>query len=153
MIFDAVRSRSCFVWTSTKCLLCHLSKKKCRVHICILNYYFVASALKHRGKCVNFLFVGHIDMSYFGATGTPVLDFWWRLLWVSKPEWVLPYLHHGGECHVHSPRSTSGATTCQPLDGRHAASPVPTYYCRGEVAGIQTRALRISVSKTFYKLS
>ena len=26
-------------------------------------------------------------MSYFGATGTPVLDFWWRLLWVSKPEW------------------------------------------------------------------
>ena len=30
-------------------------------------------------------FVGHIHMSYFGATGTPVLDFWWRLLWVSKP--------------------------------------------------------------------
>ena len=26
-------------------------------------------------------------MSYFGATGTPVLDFWWRLLWVLKPEW------------------------------------------------------------------
>ena len=21
-------------------------------------------------------FVGHINMSYFGATGTPVLDFW-----------------------------------------------------------------------------
>ena len=21
-------------------------------------------------------------MSYFGATDTPVLDFWWRLLWV-----------------------------------------------------------------------
>ena len=27
-------------------------------------------------------------MSFLGATGTPVLDFWWRLLWVSKPEWV-----------------------------------------------------------------
>ena len=27
-------------------------------------------------------------MSIFGATGTPVLDFWWRLLWVSKPEWA-----------------------------------------------------------------
>ena len=26
-------------------------------------------------------------MSNFGATGTPVLDFWWLLLWVSKPEW------------------------------------------------------------------
>ena len=27
-----------------------------------------------------------------GATGTPVLDFWLRLLCVSKPAWVLPYL-------------------------------------------------------------
>ena len=26
-----------------------------------------------------------IYMSYFGAIGTPVLDFWWCLLWVSKP--------------------------------------------------------------------
>ena len=30
-------------------------------------------------------------MSICGATDTRVLDFWWRLLWVSKPEWVLPY--------------------------------------------------------------
>ena len=27
-------------------------------------------------------------MSTFGATGTPVSDFWWRLLLVSKPEWA-----------------------------------------------------------------
>ena len=34
-----------------------------------------------------------LDMIPFcRATDTPVLDFWWRLLWVSKPEWVLPYL-------------------------------------------------------------
>ena len=31
-------------------------------------------------------------MSFCGATGTPVFDFWLCLLWVSKPEWVLPYL-------------------------------------------------------------
>ena len=37
----------------------------------------------------NDFFVGH--MSFFGATGTPVLDFWWHLLWGLKPEWVLPY--------------------------------------------------------------
>ena len=30
------------------------------------------------------VFGGH--MSIFGANGTPVLDFWWCLLWVSKPE-------------------------------------------------------------------
>ena len=29
------------------------------------------------------------DISPFnGATNTPVLDFWWHLLWVSKPEWT-----------------------------------------------------------------
>ena len=27
------------------------------------------------------------------ATDTPVLDFWWHLLWVSKPEWGL--IHPG----------------------------------------------------------
>ena len=71
---------------------------------------------------LNSFFVGHIHMSYFGATGTPVLDFWWRLLWVSKPEWVLPYSHCGGECNVHSLRSTSGATRCRPLDGQHCGA-------------------------------
>ena len=36
-------------------------------------------------------------MSYFGATGTPVLDFRWIILYVSKPESVLPYLHCKGD--------------------------------------------------------
>ena len=27
-----------------------------------------------------------------GATNTPVLDFWWYMLWVSKPEWILSVL-------------------------------------------------------------
>ena len=45
---------------------------------------------------------------FFGATGNPVLDFWWRLLWVSKPEWVLPYSHCRGECNVRSLRSILG---------------------------------------------
>ena len=27
---------------------------------------------------------------FYGATDTPILDFWWCLLWVSKPEWILP---------------------------------------------------------------
>ena len=43
--------------------------------------------------------------------------------------------------------------TCRPLGGWHAASPVPTNCCRGEVAGIRTHALRISVSQTLYQLS
>ena len=37
------------------------------------------------------IFVGH--MSICAASDTPVLDFWWRLLWVSNPGWALPYSH------------------------------------------------------------
>ena len=88
-------------------------------------------------RCHNFFFKfflkvffdGHIHMSYFGATGTPVLDFWWRLLWVSKPEWVLPYSHCEGKCNVHFLRSTSGATCCRPLDGQHYGAPTRFISC------------------------
>ena len=40
-------------------------------------------------------------MSYFGATSTPVFDFWF-----SKVEWVLPYSHGRGECNVYSLKPT-----------------------------------------------
>ena len=43
-------------------------------------------------------------MSICGATDTPVLDFWWRLLWVSKPEWVLPYSNLAEAYLLHVPR-------------------------------------------------
>ena len=74
-------------------------------------------------------FVGHIYMSYFGATDTPVLDFWLCLLWVSKPEWVLPYLYHRGECKEDFPRTTSGATRCWPLDGQHCRTSIRFISC------------------------
>ena len=31
---------------------------------------------------------------FYGSTDTPVLDFWWRLPWVSKPWWSLACLLH-----------------------------------------------------------
>ena len=66
------------------------------------------------------VFGRRIHMSYFGTTGTPILDFW-----ISKPE-------SGGffnffkeiVMYIHSPRSTSGATCCQPLDGQHCAAAI-----------------------------
>ena len=62
----------------------------------------------------------------------PVLDFWWRLLWVSKPEWFLPYLLFcGGKCNVHSPRSTSGATHANLLVVSIAAGHLPICISRG----------------------
>ena len=54
-----------------------------------------------------FFFLTDAFTSYFGATGTPFLDFSWHLLWVSKPQWVLPSLHCIAKCNVCSLRSTS----------------------------------------------
>ena len=49
-------------------------------------------------------------MSFYGVTDTPVLDFWWCLLWVSKPECAALFALGGGVCDVHSLKFTSGAT-------------------------------------------
>ena len=35
---------------------------------------------------------GRLHMSYFGATGAPVLGLWWRLLWIAMAKLVLVYL-------------------------------------------------------------
>ena len=82
----------------TLTLLILIALSECAPYQNLQAFFFV---LFFKWTFVHFLFfVAH--MSYFGATGTPVLDFWWRLLWVSKPEWVLPYTSHcGGECNVH----------------------------------------------------
>ena len=47
----------------------------------------------------------------FGATGTPVLDVWWRPPWGFKAQvGSALFAFSGGECNVHSLRSTSGST-------------------------------------------
>ena len=77
-------------------------------------------------------FFWRTHVSFFGPTGTPVLDFWWRLLWVLKPEWVLPYsLFWGGKCNVHSPRSIFVATHADLLAASSAAGHFPTCISRG----------------------
>ena len=75
------------------------------------------------------VFGGHM-CPFLGATGTPVLDFWWRLLRVSKWEWGLPYFC-GGECNVHSPRSTSSATHADLLVAGSAVGHFPSCISRG----------------------
>ena len=49
-----------------------------------------ATGRRRRGTTLFFLFFFKIfggHMSFLWATDTPVLDFWWRLPWVSKPGW------------------------------------------------------------------
>ena len=50
-------------------------------------------------------------MSFFWGHWYPCFEFLVMFPLGSKPGWVLPYsLFFGGECNVHSLRSTSGAT-------------------------------------------
>ena len=85
-------------------------------------------------------------MSFLEATGTPVFGFL-----VTFPLGFKARV--GYALFVHSQRSTSGATYANLLAAGIAASPVPIYCCKGEVAGIRTRALRISVSQMLYQVS
>ena len=89
-------------------------------------------------------------MSFFGAHWYPCFGFLVTSpLGFQSQSGFLPYLLFcGGKCNVHSPRSTSGATYADLLAADIATSPVPIYCFRGEVARIQTHALRISVSQT-----
>ena len=61
------------------------------------------------------------DTSPFrGVTDTPVLDFWWCLLLVSKPGWI-PYLHAFSPACNKFPRFTSSATPANLLLASMAA--------------------------------
>ena len=79
---------------------------------------------------------------FCGATDTTVLDFWWHLLWVSKPEWVLPYsslvevyMLHYTFCEIHL-----WCDTCWPLGGQHGSQAISSMYLRG-IGGTRNREL------------
>ena len=65
------------------------------------------------------------DISPFlGASDTPVLDFWWRLSWVSKPGWI-PFACFLAYVIL---RFTSGATPADCIEVRMAAKPFQSVY-------------------------
>ena len=47
----------------------------------------------------NFFFNFGRHQSFCGATGAPVLDVWWCLPWVSKPEWILYFCASSPTCN------------------------------------------------------
>ena len=66
----------------------------------------------------------------------PILGPLVPLFWISgdvssgfQSQSGLPYSHCGGECDVRSLRSTSGATRCRPLDGKHCGAPTGFISC------------------------
>ena len=66
----------------------------------------------------------------------PILGPLIPLFWISgdissgfQSQSGLPYSHCGGERNVRSLRSTSGATRCRPLDGKHCGAPTGFISC------------------------
>ena len=76
------------------------------------------------------------DISPFcGATDTPVLDFWWCLLWVPKPLWAALFALGKGVCVTCSLRFTSGATPADML----AAELFSSTYLQVGIGRLETR--------------
>ena len=70
------------------------------------------------------------DTSPFGgATDAPVSDFWWCLLWASKPEWTTLFTLGRGIGDVCSLRFTSGATPAELLVAELLLSHEPAQLC------------------------
>ena len=96
---------------------------------------------------------------FCGAIDTLVSDFWWCLIWVSKPEWVLPYLSLA-EAYVL--RYTFSEIhlwwdTCLPLGGQHGSRTVSSTYLQG-IGGTRNRELscrhsQCEIRQTLYRLS
>ena len=79
---------------------------------------------------------------FCGATDTPVSDFWWCLLWVSKPEWVLPYsslVEAYVLCYMF-PEIHLWCDTCCPFGGQHGSWAVSSTYLWG-IGGTWNREL------------
>ena len=78
------------------------------------------------------------DISPFcGATDITVLDFWWCLLWVSKPEWVTLFALGGGIYVTWPLRFTSGVIPADLLVASMAAEPLPSIYLQAGISGAQ----------------
>ena len=79
-------------------------------------------------------------MSIFGATETPVLDFWWHLLQVSKREKAALFTLGGGVHDIYSLRFTSGVTPLPVYMASIAASYFPhVCFSRGGMPDLNQR--------------
>ena len=96
------------------------------------------------------------DISPFYGT---FVDFWWHLLWVSKPEWVLPYLSLAGAYVLHYtfPEIHLWCDTCQPLGSQHGSWAISSTYLWG-IGGTRNWELsccrsQCEIRQTLYWLS
>ena len=82
-------------------------------------------------------------MSFYGVTDTPDLDFWWCLLWVSKPDWAALFTLGRGIHDACSLRFISGVIPADLLMASMVASRCSSHVCfsRGRMADLNRRPL------------
>ena len=73
------------------------------------------------------------------CTGTSVLDFWWCLLWVLKPKWILPYSRLGGSPWIHGSSHWLDEQVLQRLWGRRERG--------GGMKGVSTHLLQHKINR------
>ena len=100
----------------------------------------IAGSHENHALFFKIFFGGH--ESFFGATDTPVLDFWWCLLWVSKPELAALFKLCGGVHVTHSLRFTSGATPADLFAASMAAKLSLPHTCEALV-GLKTGSYHV----------
>ena len=97
-------------------------------------------------KRKHFFFFINFWRTFCGATDTPILDFWWCPLWVSKPEWVLPYsslVEAYVLCYTF-PEIHLWCDTCRPLGSQHGSQAISSTHLRG-IGGTQTGSYHATV--------
>ena len=106
-------------------------------------------------ECI-LVFLILVDTSFCGATDTPVSDFWWYFLWISKPEWAALFTLSGGAHDVCSLRVTSGATPADLLVPSMAAQPFSSTYLVTGIGGardwdLSSGASQCDTKQTLYR--
>ena len=75
------------------------------------------------------------------TTYTPVFHFWWRLLYVWKPEWATLFLFGKGIFVTHSPQLTPGVIPANLLMASKAAKPFSSIYLTRHWWGIKVGSI------------
>ena len=78
---------------------------------------------------------------FCGTTDTPALDFWWCLLWDSKPEQEALFALGRGMCVTHSLSLTSGVIPAYVLTANVAAELFFSKYLQAGISGGQNQNL------------
>ena len=81
-------------------------------------------------------FGGH--KSFYGATDTPVLDFWWHLFWVTKSGWI-PLLACFVTCMQWIPQIYLWCDTYWPLSGQHGTWAISSMHWHTSIGGARVQ--------------